>query len=812
MHRAICSVLVATTGLAMSATWATEVALEEVIVTAQKRSENLQEIPISVTSFDSSALEKAGIQTLADIGAMVPGLQMKPYPGSSETFQPSIRGIVPNAVGVLIPNPLAVHYNGVYLSQSAGLNFAAGDIERIEVLKGPQGVLAGRNSTGGTLNIYTVKPDLGEFGFKQQITLAQRGQLLSKTSVNLPLRDDLAVRLTYFHSDKDNDGISNSASGGFKFGEKTTEAYRLDVRWKPAATVTVDYGYDHSLTEGYDTPPQCLVPGNQMVFANFTGGLTAAPFMGDPRVQQYVAGCSMSRLSSLYYPFQLPKNRNLAEGHTLNVSWEVSPTLTIRSITGFRKTDTANTNLYTAYGSTNTLGVRSDGGPLSLVAFGTGAVVAASGTQGPAWTLYNEALSEEVQFIGDVNENFKYTAGLYFSEEKGHDRNHYVATYVPTASLFGGVDLVAMGDAGISSARSRSIAVFGQFSWRPDVLGRKLEIVPGVRYTRDHKQAVGFNMGWGNIYQVLPSVNPAVPGVATVVGAVPTGYMPFSGVSGDRTFSQTTPSLSFNYHWSDTLMGYAKVTKGFTSGGFDPVSGPPNPVSFAQGFAPETVTSMEVGFKGEFLERRLRVNGAAFETKFSNEQKTTYAGGGWAVQNIGASTYNGFELDVTAAVTERLRLGFSASWLSHRYGLWRNTDPTVAPVGANIASLMKMFVPKQNWSMTMDYRFPDFGLPGKLDLNLGATHQDAFSSPVRINAPTLPDYSTTPGYTVMNGRLALSRLQVGPGNKGDLTVALWVHNLTDKKYATYRTINTSADSASPWGEPRTVGLDLIYQY
>ena len=221
-------------------------AIEEVIVTAQKRKENLQDVPISIQALGMKDIEKRNIVTLSNIGAEVPGLNLAPYPGSSEAFFPTFRGITTNAVFVSAPNPVAFHVDGVFRSQLVGLNNAAGDIERIEVLKGPQGVLSGRNATGGAVNLHYAKADLDGFGFKQQLTFANRGQLVSKTVVNLPIKDDLAMRLSYLHRQKDSDGVTNSAPGGVQFGKLNGDGYRVDIRWKPRSAFTMDYAYDNT--------------------------------------------------------------------------------------------------------------------------------------------------------------------------------------------------------------------------------------------------------------------------------------------------------------------------------------------------------------------------------------------------------------------------------------------------------------------------------------------------------------------------------------------------------------------------------------
>lgn len=792
---------------AVAAAPAAVAALEEVIVTAQKRAENLQDVPISVQSMDARVLEKKSIVTLSDLSASVPGLALAPYPGSAETLYPSIRGIVGNSVSVTTPLPLAVHVNGVYISQTAGLNVAAADLERIEILKGPQGVLSGRNATGGALNIYTAKPILGEFTFKQQLTVAERGQFLSKTIVNFPLTEELAAKISYLHSDRDNEGIKNSAPGGIKFGQKTADAWRLDVRWKPANNVTVDYGYDTALTESYDTFPQCFAAGLVPSLTNLmTGG-------SDSRLSSYVNACRPEKQTSLYFPYSIPKNRNKVEGHSLNIEWDVSPTLTFRSITGYRKVDTSNAVNYTAY----TSGVDVFAGTAPFRVLGSTQL---DGKYNPL-TIFNESWSQEFQLLGDVSPNFKYTTGVYYSLDKGHQNigpsifsyypryGDFLVTAYGAPSYLAGLDAVSLENLGISSARNTSVALFGQFSWRPDILSRKLEVVPGLRYTQDRRQAVGYNVGRGAASAFVVPVSPGVvaPAFPGPLFASPDAYR---GAVGDRTFSKSTPSLSLNYHWDDNLMTYLKVAKGYTSGGFDSQAGSAR--VFSAGYDPETLASTELGMKGEFLNRRLRTNLAIFQSKYTNQQQAvpSYLSDGspvWVIQNVGGSTYHGAELDMMAAVTDRLRLSANIAWLNQKY-----TKFVDLATGVDMHASRKLIVPKIAYSVGMDYRFPEMGLPGTLEANLTVSHRDSSSTPIDLNGALPPSGSTTPGFTVWNGRLALSRIKVGPGSNGDLTVALWGKNLTDKKYSVFSYPNQVANGVGTWGEPRTYGIDLIYNY
>jgi iron complex outermembrane receptor protein len=756
--------------------------IEEIIVTAQKRSENLQVVPISIQALGAKDLEKHNIVTLSDLGAEVPGLDMAPYPGSSEIFFPTFRGITTNAVFISAPNPIAVHVDGVFMSQLVGLNNPAADLERIEVLKGPQGVMAGRNATGGAINIYTAKAQLGEFGFKQQFTFAQRGEFISKTVVNVPIKDDLAVKLSYLHNQKNNDGVSNSAPGGVQFGKKDGDAWHIDLRWKPAKNVMVDYGYDNTESKGYDTPPQCL---------SFSAPAGA-------NQTKYASGCSTSQWSSLYVPGSVAKNTNKTEGHTLNINWDVNPTLTVRSITGYRKVDTSNNYTYEASNAASTA-IRADSWPLTLTGLPGGTV-----QLGTPMKILNEAWSQEFQFLGDIDKNLKYTSGIYFSSEKGHQSSGPNVGVYTADGMMPGVDFMEIDNKGLSSAKSTSWAVFGQLSWVPNVLDNKLEVVPGARFTHDRRQVTGYNTGWDNYYGVVPvnatTVNLAFP--------VPQAGIGFPSTSADRDWSKMTPALSLNYHWQQDVMTYVKLAEAYTSGGFDPVAGPGSVAAFTKGFDPETAKTLELGMKGEFLERRLRTNVAVFETKFTNEQKSVYLplpAPGWTTVNVGGSTYKGLEFDLTAALTDSLRLGFNYATLRHHYDKWVEN-------GVDFTSQRMLIVPKNDYVINVDYRFPNIGLPGKLDGNLNFAHRDRTSTPLNLFVPNVETYETTPAFGIWNARIALSQLKAAPSDEGRVSVALWVKNLADKKYLTMVYSGVGVDSAGYWGEPRSVGLDVVYKY
>lgn len=184
----------------------------------------------------------------------------------------------------------------------------------------------------------------------------------------------------------------------------------------------------------------------------------------------------------------------------------------------------------------------------------------------------------------------------------------------------------------------------------------------------------------------------------------------------------------------------------------------------------------------------------------------------WIVQNVGGSNYMGAELDLTAAVTEGLRFSVSSSWLDHEY-----TSYVIE--GVEHSGETRLIVPTLSYSASVDYRFPDFGLPGLLEGSLSVSHTDEWSTPYTpsVLAAAMgqfdPSWLTTPAYTLWNARLALTMPEeTGSRGKGQISVALWVQNLADKKYLSAVTMSPAAASLGLWGEPRTFGVDVTYRY
>lgn len=401
--------------------------LEEIIVTAEKREQSLQDTPISIVALTSDALETKGISGIDDLRAEVPSLQIVPHPNSASTAQVFIRGVGSYDDQFTQDPSVAVYVDGVYIGRSQGLSAEVADLQRIEVLRGPQGSLYGRNATGGAINYITRAPELGELSARQSVAFGNYDQIRTRTHVNVPVGDELALEFAFTHSEK-NGFVRNLGTGVSRYGDRRRDAYRAALRWVPSDAVDIRYTYDRSEIE--DTP----------------GFLAHIPafYPADPvRPSQ---GSVAER--------GLPRNKAIVQGHNLTASFQPIDGLTLKSITGYRELDAANIQHYLS-------GVV---GPFTLIV--------------TDFDQYQKQLSQELQAIGDaIDGRLQYVLGAYYLDESADsfDRAVFGIPTVPTTAR-------------IVTANNKAYAMYGQATYRPAAL-QKLYVTPSVRWSRDQRQA-----------------------------------------------------------------------------------------------------------------------------------------------------------------------------------------------------------------------------------------------------------------------------------------------------------------------------------
>ncbi|CAH0992729.1 Vitamin B12 transporter BtuB [Sinobacterium norvegicum] len=492
----------------------TSLMLEEVVVTAQKRAESIQDTPISIAAFDEQSIEDRGITNVTDLQSNVPNLQLTPHPNSATTTRAFMRGVGNNDDQITIDPSVAVYIDGVYMARSQGLSMETGDIERVEVLRGPQGSLYGRNATGGAINFITAAPDLEQFGFKQQLTAGSDNLLYSKTAINAPLSDNLAAKITYVNTQKDG-FVENLGTGADHFGDQDRDALRLDVLWQPTEDLSIRYGYDNSNIA--DSPVYIVPTGTP-------GNNVDRPTQGSP----FVSG--------------LQNNDVSIDGNNLTVDWYINDSVQLKSITAYRELDS-----YTYQDFMTGINPLAPTEPLQTTATNT----------------QQDQFSQEIQLLGEAfDSRLEYIVGGYFFKETATGRDQL---NIPVAQA-GITDVEQLRNTNITNT---AYAVFAQGTYTPNILEERLHITAGLRWSEDQREAdTAFNTtadngntdfgGWASkgdntFNDFSPSLIAAydLTDDVNVYGKVGTGYK-----AGGFSVRSSTPEVFSEGFAPETLISY----------------------------------------------------------------------------------------------------------------------------------------------------------------------------------------------------------------------------------------------------------------
>ncbi len=741
---------------------ATAQQLEEVIVTAQKRVQSLQDTPIAISAFDSRAIENMGLIDAKDIGMATPYLQMPAYPTSSNNLAIFIRGIGNADSIVITKDPTAgLYYDGVYAARSTGLLADLSDLERVEILRGPQGTLYGRNTMAGAVNFINAKPT-GELGFKQSLSVGDYDYWRSVSHLNLPDYSGLKTKFTATFSDRDgwveNEGPNEVA--GYEYADyykKETEGYRAAVRYDGVEKLLIDYSYDYS---------DLTTAAPYFQYSGPAGGTTLA---GLPITNSFTDRLDQTRTPTGggHHAYYLPESKTEVNGHNLTASYELNNHLTLKSITGYRDFDDDNsTNFSQSFGSAGTLEVWTN-------------------TEQDQW-------SQEFQAIGSA-ERLEYVGGLYYFNENAEQKERqyldraavdelgvYAFDFItgmpcsdgtrpgPICTDFANATLPNYLGEYVVKTDVESWAGYGQATYTPNILEDKLDLTLGLRYTDDEREAVRTNDGW-----VFNSYGP---------GAT------------ESQMDRVDYTAIADYSWTDNFSTYAKFATGFRSGGSSR-----NSLDFNQAFDKEDVDSYELGWKSEMLDQRVRVNGAAYymtvndiildylPDPVNNPQFVS-------AFNSGTSDIWGLEIDADAAVTDQFTVGFNFSYLEYDF------NDAIFPDGRDHTDTTELvWAPQYAYALTADYTVPVSVGDLLFHLDYGWQDDQYALANTEFGDVVVEDYG------LLNGRVSLGNVEMGGHN---WQFALWGRNLTDEDSANY----LIGATATTYLAPRMYGAEVIFEF
>ncbi len=797
-------------------------ALEEVVVTAQRREENQQKIPVAVTALSSEEVQKRGISNMKDLLQSAPNLNGFEAPGARGNMNVNMRGVPGGAPSNLSLDPASAMYlDGVYIGKATGAAIDLPDIERIEILRGPQGTLYGRNSTGGAVSFVTKKPT-GELHTKATATVGDYGLWGLKFRQDLPRigtpdegAGTLAISLSYQTRERDPlYGDTHPDLPGYE--DLNRDAYRLALLWQPRENMEVQYAYDHSKLDELSAMQHVvgLTPANA---AGLDRIALLKSMLAVPDNQGYNnhAQWHQSLVNTIDYLSGLgskarpddgsgdiaSKSSAESEGHTLTAQWDFAPSdllgeTSLKSITGYRRSETGSDADLDGIDNSLSGGVGIMNDTL-LAALGQNYAAAGQGAiidgiwqligQGGAGygTAYGESdydqFSQELQWLGST-EHSTYVLGLfYFSDHAQFDTVRYFLQ--PFTS-------------GISAPNykldSEATAIFGQYSYRPAFADDKLELTAGLRYTLEEKEIT---------YRYLsPLLVPA------------TTY----GDRYDQDFQNTSGRLAVAYQLTDNANLYASYATGYRSGGF-------NGEEYNNPYDEETIKEYEIGAKTDWLDKRLRVNLALFQYKYEDQQvsRVNVSPDGTVttgINNAGLSNRWGSELEITMLPTDDLQLTLSWGHLHGNFEEYTQFCGTNSCIANSEDLAQRPLSADDQLGLAIDYTAARLGW-ATLNLHLdGQWQKETFSSALwtgsykagAVVTPVAYEPIVLDARTVFNARISLDEIEAGDGT---VQVALWSKNLLDEDYRTFGINYASVGVVTAqYGEPRTIGLDVTYEF
>ncbi len=746
--------------------------LNEIVVTATKRETNLQKTPIAIAVVNSEALANRHVQSLLDLAdGAVPSLRVATFEARQTALTIGIRGIVPlDANQPAREQGVGVYLDGVYLGRQHGLNAALFDIDRIEVLKGPQGTLFGRNTEGGALSIVSKAPT-GEFDGRVTAGIANYGGYNGALHVDLPEVANVAVKV---------DGViqyqgpttKNPLAGQTGWNYFDRRGLRVAARWTPASNITADLSYDvgydanspfysqllnvnpNGCTAGPVTAGStCVLPGTNTT--TLSGSVKPVPSI------VVVNGTSRMDVADIGVPQQPSIDRT--HGYTANLRWDVAPGLELRSITAWRG---VSSEQWDNSGGAHRPPVYTPGGAFSRYSLAD---------------LYQHQFSQELQAVGHSGA-FDYVAGLYYFNESARDdaatpnSNTWNSTGTgytindPTSQQPGSRSIDRA-----SRALAKSYAVFGQVTYSPvDILHLTL----GGRGTWDDKS--------GDLYIVNNIARP---------------------YTYEQHSSRFNPLVVLAWDAAPNINVYAKYSTGYRAGGASSRS-----VTYRQ-FGPEDATSYEVGVKSEFLDRRVRLNLAGYvmdrkgsQVDFSsvsfdaitNSNRNTVE----TINAPGTTKIRGIEADLTVSPARGLTLNASYAYT------YTDIPPVLNPFTGVTQKVYIVYTPRNAASGAIDYS-TDVGM-GTLKLHLDGNYAQSTQSFDQFATKNDPSF-------IVNGRISLADIDLGRGGN-KLTLAAWSRNMFNEAHVYRRDPSNSLPSLTGsisnvlgdygnFNAPRTFGLE-----
>lgn len=745
----------------------TSIFMDEITITAQKREQSAQDVGIAITALSGEQMKALGYTNAQEVTALAPGVSTL-QPNGEANYAIGIRGVANNDFTTNVESPVAVYVDEVYISQMSGAGFLLFDLERVELLRGPQGTLFGRNATGGLVHYLTVKPDLEELNGYGSVSFGSFNRIKFQGAVGVPITDKFAIRAS-MATHQGGGYVKNRLQPESDLNNANESAGRLQLLFQPSDTLEVllnaRFG-QQDIRTGFFDYVSAVLPINE-----------ATPGVPNPDLGGYVDTDGDVFTGDYDNPGH---NKLDTAGYSATIKWD-SDWGSLTSITDYQtvKRDYIED---------------SDASPVDYFQF--------------FLTTDTEQFSQELRLNGETD-NLKWVAGFYYMDLKINDSNGGI-----TRGLFEALFETSVEDLGFNGIRNpyttdvKTWSLFGQVEYQ---VSDEIALIGGFRWI-DEKKTHEYN----DLLVWFPdsSTSGQDPNAVVIAPALDSG-LPYMQTRNDGNWSARA---QVNYTPTDNLLAYASWNRGVKSGGFN---SPLLPSQFAvtevfMNYRPEKLDAFEVGFKWDSEDGLLRVNGAAYYYDYNDYQAFSIIGLDTATLNAQAKN-KGFELEVQASPIDGLDMQFGIAYIDVEVtdvpGLTVGADTTgdgnndVPPLFDDNRVLEPVQTPKWNLNGLLRYEFAVD--KGRLALQADGQYRSSHFFAL-TNLPAV----TESGYFIANASMTYY------GEDENWSMRVFVKNLTDTKYVV-QSFDLSGSVSNGglfglienyYGMPRTWGVNLSYSF
>ena len=717
---------------------------EGIIVTATRRAEKLSEVPIAMSVFGDDAIDQTSVRELSEMSEYIPNVSISGHNDFRSVI--TIRGVGSASRNIGFDSRVGVYVDGVYMGQSPAVNQELLDLERVEVLRGPQGMLFGKNTVAGAISLVTKKPE-DTFSGKVSANIGNYNLREFPGMVNIPLSENVAAKLSVSKTDRD--GYIDNITTGNELDTKDVLAYRAQLRITPSDQFEINLAYD-----GLSADNKILV--GEPLTDPF--GTMTVPWAPQPR--------------KVAFDFDPSEDRDVS-GAMADLTYRFENGFTVKSITGYRDTDAFYTNA-------------TDYAPISMI-----------------YVEYGDEfkqLTQEFQLISPDDGALTYMAGLYYYNQDADTvrdvlfGSDFLEGFIAPVVAPSVAPLLSLDPDNLTTAQLAlisSLAGFGPPGSRVTNNGSvETESVAAYfngSYDFNDRWTLGFGLRYSvedkDVNWLLDGRNSGVFNIgSTNVTPGDTTTVPTPLVN-DRRDSFLSPAVSLSYAVTDQSNLYVKYSSGYKSGGFnlDFINEDELAANSGLEFGKETVDAYEIGLKNEFMGGRFTLNLAGFYSSYDDYQVNQFVdlGGGRTsirITNAAKVITQGIEAEFNLQATDNLSFQGSAGYLDATF----DSFPGGGSAGTDASGNDLINAPEWTASFGGVYTREIPALDAKLLTRLDLTYTDGyFTTADNISSMTLPSTQSVPfGYidemTLLNGRIGLM------GNGGRYEAYLWGRNLTDE--------------------------------